>query len=130
MRRPGIALPLLLLAILATVVTSPVEQAGAAKRKLTKREARLAAEVAAYDFALRRPDLTSAKVGACHRLSRTRFRCEGEASGEDFNCESVAPYGCFSTLTTCELTVDAHAAGFTALGRVRNPRCKKVVREV
>jgi hypothetical protein len=92
--------------------------------KLTKADARLAANLAGYDFVSHRDYLTSSQIGACRRQSPTRFTCEGQATGDDFTgCESTEPYACHFTFHTCEFDVAVHRAGYSALGRVRGATC-------
>jgi hypothetical protein len=113
-------LPALTLAFLLALGPTALAQ----KEKLSKADARLAANIAGYYFVSHRDYLTSSQIGACRRLSATRFTCEGQATGDDFTgCDEVAPYECHSTFHRCEFTVAVHKAGYSALGRVRGVEC-------
>jgi hypothetical protein len=116
-KRVGILTIMLLLALGATA-QGQVE-------KLSKADARVAANLAGYDFTSHRSYLTSMQIGACRRLAATRFHCEGQASGDEFKgCEQTAPFECHSTFHRCEFKVEVHKAGYSALGRVSGVHCK------
>ncbi len=116
-RRLLLATPLVLLLVAAG-------QAQGQPEKLKKADARLAAELAAYDYTTHRDYLTHSQIGACRRLSLTRFLCRGLATGDEFKgCDTGETFECHYLFHRCRFNVAVHRAGYSALGRIREARC-------
>lgn len=94
-----------------------------AEAQLSKANARLAAESAAYRVSSHKTWSTDTSVGACRRLSAERFDCEGSISGDQFQDCAIEPFICTYVFHECTFTVGVHQAGYSALGRVRGIAC-------
>lgn len=91
---------------------------------LSKASARLAAELAAGQFSSRKTWSTNSQIGACRRLSTTRFKCQGRISGDQFkDCDFEEALTCSYVFHSCSFEVAVHKAGYSALGRIHEVSC-------
>jgi len=113
-------LAMALLAALALATAAPVAAAG-----LSKAGARNEALVVAIEFATRKTWPATPKVGACRRLSAERVDCDARATGDELvGCQDFEPYDCEYVFHSCRFTVAVHLAGWEAVGRVADVRCR------
>lgn len=107
------------LVILAALILAPT---ATARPKLTKANARLEAEIAAYDH-FSRTAATSLRIGRCLRKSRYRVLCFGRASGDEFLGCSSTTFQCSYRHVDCTFRAPVHQAGYSAIARITAVRC-------
>lgn len=93
--------------------------------KLTKAEARLAAEGEALDLALYHRWASDWGIAYCSQVSRTKSRCSGSISGDEFRYCSSVTFRCCYTRHDCSFSVVVKRAGYSALARSYGLGCSE-----
>jgi hypothetical protein len=114
------------LVTLAALILSP---AAASRPKLTKSDARLAAEVKASQY-FSGPGYGNwsyeQNIGQCRRQSRYRVYCTGTTSGDEFTgtCSDTT-FKCTYIHHDCSFGVPVHQAGYSAIARIVAVSCSQ-----
>jgi hypothetical protein len=98
--------------------------ASANRLKLSKADARLAAESKAYDFSSQPGNewASSVNIQQCHRYTRYRVTCAAEVHGSELEtCNNPEPQGCRWRYHQCAFLIAVHQAGYSAIAVIKYP---------